>query len=130
MVGIFGNKTARNDTSKTNAEIGLTHEYGSISDNIPVRSFLRMPLSEKSKELVAFASSEKKKIEHQMSKGNIRNLFVLLGIKAEAIIQEAFETGGFGKWLPKKPREDGKNSPLIVEGELRRSISSKVGKHG
>ncbi len=66
-VGIFGNKTAREIAAEksakggvrktikgstgtlTNAEVGLIHELGSIERGIPRRSFLRMPLTQKSR---------------------------------------------------------------------------------
>ena len=67
-VGILGSKTDRHNTittkqglhkagkvssPKTNAEIGLLHEKGSLTQRIPRRSFLELPLVLKSEGLMA-----------------------------------------------------------------------------
>lgn len=145
-VGIFGNKTARGITSDkeagkagvrkvlkgtkstlTNAELGLIHELGSVERGIPKRSFLRMPISEKSKEILADAM---KGAPELLAKGDIRGILVRLGIACEKWIQLAFATRGFGSWQPDAPktaRRKGSNSPLIDTAQLRRSIASQVG---
>ena len=41
LVGIPGEKTARDDTTMTNAAIAYVHEFGSPAQHIPERSFLR-----------------------------------------------------------------------------------------
>jgi phage gpG-like protein len=127
-IGILGSKkNKRKKELATNAEIGAVHEFGSISKKIPPRSFLRMPLSEKKKELLNFILSEKKSFEKQAVKGNLKKLFERIGIKAEQIIQKAFETAGFGKWKPPKYRD---GMPLEDTSQLRRSITSKVVSRG
>ncbi len=115
-VGIFGNKNARGNTAQakavttglrkvvkgslstlTNAEIGLIHELGSNERNIPKRSFLRMPISVKSKEILADAF---KGAPELLAKGQIRTILARLGIACEKWVQIAFATRGFGSWLP------------------------------
>ena len=118
-VGILGNKNNR--SKGTNASIGAIMEFGSISKKISVRSFLRMPLHQKSKEILEMVKKTSKGL---IEKGNHTQIFVNLGLACESIIQQAFTTSGFGKWAPLKYR-DGK--PLIDTGQLRRSITSKVG---
>ena len=123
-VGIMGNKTTRtSDSGKrtpTNAEIGLVHEKGSISRNIPARSWLEQPLVFRSEKLLEGA----KQLFDNMTKENIYASYSLLGKNAEAIIQEAFDVGGLGiKWPAPKYRD---GSPLIDTGQLRRSVSSTV----
>ncbi len=145
-VGIFGNKNARDIASGdkagksgirkvvrgsrstlTNAELGLIHELGSVERGIPKRSFLRMPISVKSKEILkdAFIGAAEK-----MAKGNIRGILVKLGLACEKWIELAFASRGFGSWQPDKAqtaRRKGSNSPLIDTAQLRRSIASQVG---
>lgn len=126
-VGILGGDNSRPDEPLGNAGIGLVHEMGSTTKNIPPRSFLRMPLETKAKELVSVLDS--KLVSDNISQGNLEVALELLGIKAEAIVQEAFESGGFGKWAANSPdtiAQKGSASPLIDTGELRKSISSKV----
>lgn len=144
-VGIFGNKNARGIASNTkagksglrsvskgtkstltNAEIGLVHELGSIERSIPARSFLRMPLSMKSKEILADAF---KGAPELLRKGNIRMILARLGIACEKWIQIAFGTRGFGSWMPdllSTAIRKGSSEPLIDTAQLRRSIASKV----
>ncbi len=145
-VGIFGNKNARGITSGhqagkaglrkvvkgskstlTNAELGLIHELGSVERGIPKRSFLRMPISEKSKEILADAF---KGAPELLAKGDIKGILKRLGIACEKWIQTAFATRGFGSWAPDKQetaRRKGSNAPLIDTAQLRRSIASQVG---
>lgn len=111
----------------TNVQLGVIHEFGSHSRNIPARSFLRMPLETKKKDLLEFLSS--KTAAKLIEEGNILRLLELLGIEAEAIVQSAFETAGFGKWDQNKPEtvaRKGSSQPLIDTEQLRRSITSKV----
>lgn len=103
----------------TNAEIGMVHEYGSKSRNIPKRSWLKMPLITQSDKLFG----EAKQLLHDMCNENIEKQYKLLGASAEAIIQRAFATSGFGSW--KKPKyRDGK--PLVDTSQLRNSVTSAV----
>lgn len=144
-VGIFGNKNARGITSAkkagsaglrkvikgskstlTNAELGLIHELGSIERNIPPRSFLQMPISTKSKEILADAF---KGAPELLAKGQIRQILARLGFACEKWIQIAFGTRGFGTWAPDRlatALRKGSGEPLIDTAQLRRSISSQV----
>jgi phage gpG-like protein len=124
-VGVLGSKNSRNDIV-TNASIGLVHEFGSASKNIPERSFLRVPLTEK-------MPKEVNKLEKDMIAGltvsNIRAFLAKLGVKAEAVVQEAFDTGGFGKWQglsAKTIQKKGFDKVLIETTQLRKSITSEA----
>jgi len=125
-IGIFGNKTKRKEGALTNAEVGAIHEFGSFSRGIPPRSFLRLPLFQKSDKIVAEASHGSLK---RLADGDIVGLLKRFGIACENAIQEAFASAGFGSWAPNAPstiKAKGSSAPLIDEGELRRSIASKV----
>ena len=121
-VGILGNASGR-DGGITNAEIGAKHEFGSLSEGIPRRSFLNDPLVEKRKD---FVKAEAKIIADNLAEKNgIKKIFR----KAEEIIQQAFATGGFGKWTPLSQKtidQKGRSSILINTAQLRKSISSEV----
>lgn len=127
-VGIFSNNNAR-DGAKTNAEIGAKHEFGSLSEGIPRRSFLKDPLEMKKEELLEKA---KKIISNNIDKKDgSKKIFELIGILGESIVQEAFDTGGFGNWESLKAStitKKGSNRILIDSSQLRRSIISKVDK--
>lgn len=141
-VGIIGNKAAQNHllenrgykenrTHKTstisNSELGLIQMFGSITNGIPPRDFLLMPLITKHREIIqAFGSGS---IRDAFARGDYKKMFVLLGIKAEEIVQNAFETGGFGQWAPNETatiNRKGSSSPLIDTGQLRRAVTSDV----
>lgn len=129
-VGILGDDSNRtNDDGVTNAEVGLVHEVGSKTRNIPRRSFLEDPLTIKKDEINKTAG--KLIIENIAEKNGMTKIFKKIGIKAEAIIQEAFASGGFGTWADLEEqtiKRKGSSSKLIDKSELRKSISSGVGK--
>lgn len=124
-VGILGDSTFSND-SITNAELGVIHEFGTITnENIPPRSFLKMPLSRP--ELKAFVGGVK--IKKLVEAGEFEKALELIGLKAEEIIDGAFRSRGYGTWAANTPEtiaRKGSSSPLIDTGELRRSITSEV----
>lgn len=129
-LGIFGDKNKRDDkTGKTNADIGAAHEFGVLTKKLPRRSFLLDPLTIKGKELT-------KKVgqiidEYINEENGINKILELVGIFGESIVQEAFETGGFGAWQPIKEttaNKKGSSQILIDSSQLRRSVISKVEK--
>ena len=96
---------------------------------MPRTSFLKDPIEIKRKELLATAN---KVIKANINKeGGAEKIFELIGIAGEAIVQEAFESGGFGTWQPlAQSTIDAKGSEqiLIETSQLRKSIISKVEK--
>ena len=121
-VGVFGDhKAERTDDTINNVELATIQEFGSISAHIPARSFLRMPIMEKRKEILAFAAS--KKMADLLKAGEQKKALNLLGLFAERMIDDAFETSGFGKWASLKHRV---GKILVDTGQLRRSIWHKV----
>ena len=126
-VGIMGAKNTkidREDTTLTNADIGYVHEFG---HGVPMRSFLRMPLSVKSNQIlkdVVQAGAVKK-----LAQGDVVGVLSDLGIACERAIGEAFATGGFGDWEPDDPRTiaaKGSSAILIDTHQLEQSIASQV----
>lgn len=129
-VGIFGDENQRDEGEATNADIGAVHEFGSFSKGIPRRSFLKDPITHKRKELIKKA---KEIIDANIDKENgDKKIFELIGIYGESIIQEAFESGGFGMWQPLSQKTiNRKGSATILmqsPPQLRRSIASKTDK--
>lgn len=127
-VGIIGSKAGQqHEGGISNATLGLIQMFGSITNGIPPRDFLLMPLMTKHREIIqSFGSGS---IRDAFARGDYKKMFVLLGIKAEEIVQQAFETKGFGQWAPNAPstiRSKGSSMPLINHAELRRSITSDV----
>lgn len=150
-VGVLGGKDARNGDESAgyvpgNAEIGAIHEFGVVGgaspfkqpgiskvpikrphQNLPERSFLRMPLITKLPEAIAAQgrAAWRKAIVEKGVTFALRNL----GVLAEGIVQDAFKTGGFGTWAKLKAstiRRKGSAAILIDKAELRQSITSRV----
>lgn len=145
-VGILGSKATEvhSESDKTNVFIGMIHEFGSIDGRIPERSFLRMPVQKKLKDIKEELKKNKDKIIELVKNQEFETIFSNIGIIIERIIQEAFESSGFGEWKENayitihggwmrsktgKPihiKGKGSDKPLIDTGQLRRSITSKV----
>ena len=147
-VGILGSKVSRNTTittkqgfhkagkvasPKTNAEIGLLHEKGSLTQHIPRRSFLEMPLIMHSEGLKSIKESLVPVFSTTDSIGKRKSMwrqaYVKLGMLAENIVQTAFESRGFGQWAPDSAgtiKRKHSDQPLIDTAQLRRSITSDV----
>lgn len=126
-VGILQGKAQalHKGTKETNVDIGAKHEFGSISEKIPQRSFLRMPLDFKREELLEKIIKK----SNAILRGDTKLSFKIIGVMSETIIQEAFETRGFGQWKENAPMTialKGSDMPLIDTGQLRRSVTSEV----
>ncbi len=105
----------------------IERELGSVTQRIPARSFIKMPLQFKRAEILKFAAS--KSISTFLMLGEQKKALTYMGLFCENIIQQAFDTGGFGKWAPNKPstiKAKGSAKPLIDQAELRRAVWSKV----
>lgn len=144
-VGVIGSAAGEvHDTESglTNAEIGLINEFGSSTNNIPPRSFLRMPLETQQDKLMDVLDTGS--VKESIESGDIKQVYKTLGIAAEQIVKDAFLTGGFGNWKANAPitihggwmsnkngksfyvKGKGTDKPLIDTGALMRSISSDV----
>ena len=123
-IGILG-KDRPEEPGETVASIGAIHENGDPVRGIPQRSFIRMPLQRGAGRLQRRAEIAIPGIEED---GNVRKIFVLLGIEGEAIIKDAFDQGGPG-WETLKEetiRRKGSSAILIDKGIMRNSITSEV----
>lgn len=129
-VGVLGSKSARmggGATSATNASIGAIHEFG--TSHIPMRSFLRMPLSDFLQTYLDKAGAfNKAEIKDVIKQGSVIPWLQKVAIVAERIVSDAFATGGFGKWPGwKTPGYRNNDNRLLVDTrQLRDSISSEV----
>ena len=137
-VGVLGKRSAREDengnqSELSNADIGFVHEKGSLSRNIPRRSFLEVPLVQNIRKVARIGKIIKADLEASVDLGtDTTNAWYIahrhLGIFGEQVVQNAFEVRGPG-WQPNSPvtiAKKGSDSPLIDTAQLRRSISSDV----
>ena len=148
QIGIFGNKTSRKSGEMTNAEVGFVHEMGSVTRNIPKRSFLWDTFRFHGKELTE-SLKEATLVLYKM--GKVEEYLAVACKAAENMVQKAFDTQGFGQWAPlsyktllrkakgnlfvrmQKAAQDlyegGHNVAILIKtGQLRRAIASRVRK--
>lgn len=130
-IGVFKENNARTGFGRasdiTNAEVAFKNELGSRAENIPPRSFIQMPIASKLPE--ELRDNADFIFAPLANGGKIDEALERVGFQAEAVIQDAFDTQGFGKWPANSPMTaeiKGKNSPLIDTNQLRKSISSRV----
>lgn len=142
-VGILGDSTNRINVNietgeilgnSTNAEIGLKHEFGGITTlpngvqfDLPQRSFLRVPIIDNFQNFITkYGGFDKLTLQTMVKEGTLLKWAAKIGTVGEAIVQEAFETGGFGAW-PKSNMAYKNNDQTLVESQqLRNSIRSEV----
>lgn len=108
----------------TVAMIGAVHEYG--YEDIPERSFLRVPFAMKKDELDSFIGNQFAKVLEGRSADKALNL---VGLKASEISKEAFKTAGFGTWPALKPETiaaKGSSAILMDTRVLNNSITWAV----
>lgn len=123
-VGIIGDHDARED-GESNATIGAQHEFG--TSTLPQRSFLRMPLQTKLfNALEDSGILNQKEIDEVVKNGSFATLLRKIGKEAEGVIRDAFDSGGFGEWIPSHMENKKVKQTLVETGDLRKSISSEV----
>jgi hypothetical protein len=127
----------------TNAAIGLVHEFGSTKRRIPARSWLRLPII--TRLVPSFTAKTADFWRYMIERKGIVKTLKILGIQAENVVQEAFDTGGWGSWAPwsdsyarrrelevrHKKHRIKFIGPLLFKllvktGQLRRAVTSQV----
>lgn len=132
-IGVLGDKISRTkdlaikggEAKLTNAEIGAIHEYG--TSQTPQRSFLRQPITENLQEYLEQAGAfTKESVINIMREKSLIGFMKKVGLTAERIVQDGFDSGGFGKWPPSDMRRKKNKQTLVETQQLRNSITSEV----
>lgn len=124
-VGILGDKNSRTGKANSNATIGAYHEFGTTT--LPIRSFLRMPISDRlQKKMEESRALDKDVMKEVIRSGTVIPWLKKIAILAESIVHEAFDTGGFGKWKPSNMDRKKNHQTLVETQQLRNSINSEV----
>jgi hypothetical protein len=131
-----GHKTTDEASDLTNADIGLAHEMGVASRNLPQRSWLRTPLED---HLPGHFEKLGDEVIKDILEKQDKKAYEELSVVCEQIIQMGFATGGYGKWAPLKLStlegkhkkfsyftKEANDSILVDSGQLRKSITSAV----
>lgn len=130
-IGILGNSDIRGKDKKgtTNSEVGAAHEFGAPGRNLPQRSFLRVPLADHlEKYLEQSGAFDKKVFDDVIAQGSVVPWLKKVAATAQAVVSDAFNTKGFGKWAPwKNPNYTNEGGTLLVDTQqLRDSITTEV----
>ena len=111
----------------TVAGYGYVNEFGSITKNIPARSFIRAPLLLHLRDEIL---KNKRVFEIQFfRKFDLIGAYNKLGILGKSIILKAFATSFDGQWAPNSPitiARKHSSKPLIDTSRLRKSIDYQV----
>ena len=136
-IGIFADKNRTRPDGATMCEVAFKNEFGFEtlgkredgtlgSVLVRPRSFLVMPISTGIPLIMA-------KVKGMFSKavydGKLKGWLKLLGHAAEARVDAAFNSSGFGTWDPNTDWTVAKKKsdmPLIDSGSMRRAIASRV----
>lgn len=107
-------------------QYGAVHEFGSPKNNIPRRSFLRVPTINAENTIMKFVDQQNKLlldgINSQLFMGKI-------GAFVQGIVLKAFRSKGDGQWEElneKTIARKGSSAPLIDKGQLIQSITWDV----
>ena len=126
-VGVLGSTDARagDGSSPDNATIGAKHEFG--EDGMPIRSWLRQPLSEKFPgALESSGAFTPEAFKDCIKQKSMLPYVEKMAVVAVATIQEAFDTGGFGRWKPSKMAGKKVKQTLVETQQLKRSVTWEI----
>jgi hypothetical protein len=117
------------DAVLTNPELAAKHEYGV---GVPRRSMLRMPFHLHGDKVLKEAQADARVQLAQLQRnprGTAKKLLDRVGIAGENLVQEAFDTRGFGSWKPNAPLTvelKGSDAPLIDSAQMRHAVDSRA----
>lgn len=121
MVGLPKASNAYPDGTSVIA-VGIIHEFGSPSNNIPQRSFLRSTINIKSKEYKVLLGKLAKKIVS--GDRSMKESLGLLGLQAQGDVQKMITD------ITDPPLKVREGNPLVDTGHLRQSITFEVDSSG
>lgn len=133
-VGIFaGTKARPNDKDVTNVTLGYVHQYGSVKQGIPARPWLDRPFEMKKADYKA-KQKELLRSGDMFEKGGGKKVLQKLAYYGLSLIQDGFQTNGYGTWLPLKQATIARRplkgragaKPLLDTREFFRSITTEI----
>lgn len=145
-VGVFGGNYP--ESGQSIASVALLHEIGdptprtfnykghkiTITRGIPTRSFLRVPIIGHKNKIIMGRKFMQAYIAVALMDGKPKLPIELMAINAITEVRKAFDTRGFGKWLPNMNHEyiklKGSITPLIDTGLLRSSMDYRIEEKG
>ncbi len=124
-IGILGSKGQRDGKGPSNAEVGAAHEFG--TEHLPIRSFLRVPISEHlNAKMENSRALDEDVLKEVIKSGTVVPWLRKVAALAKGIVDDAFNTGGFGKWKPSNMDHKKTKQTLVETHQLRDSIDWDV----
>ncbi len=131
-IGILASKNPVDiETGINMATLGQIHYYGSISNKLPARDWLKMPVEMGiRKHLKTYG---KKLFTSIKNEKDLKQFHNFLGVECYNAVMDAFDTNGFGTWEPLKEstvkrKKQNKEKILTETGQLRQSVSFRTEK--
>lgn len=123
-LGVLAGKASRSEVGLSNAEIGAKHELGL---ECPKRSWLRVPLIDHWADYLKDAGAfNTKAMIRVIKEGSFVPYMKRMLIVGERVLQDGFDSGGFGKWLPSVMTHKKTKQTLVETQQLRNSLASEV----
>lgn len=111
----------------TNADILAAHEYGTT--HMEQRSVLRYPLITYLNQYMENAGAySRASMEALLASGTLRPFFEKTAITAETVVQDGFDSQGFGTWADWKDPNYKNNAGMVLVDttQLRKAITTEV----
>ena len=133
-IGILGKNVQRDGKGSSNSEIGAAHEYGSPEKGLPVRSWLRMPLTDHLPGVLENTDLlGEDKLKEVIKEGTIEPWMETVANLAEGTCKESFTNNGYGTWEELSERYEewkdqwyGTGQILVASGQLQDSVTHEI----
>lgn len=113
-----------NDTSLSMHELGMVHEYGSPTRNIPARPFIAPPIKDNVEKYKRMMRDQALKLIFRRT--TLHNALSLVGEAGKADIQKYMLSANFAPLSAATIERKGSSKPLIDTGQMRNAITYEV----
>ena len=112
------------DTSLSMHELGMVHEYGSPTRNIPARPFIAPPIKDNVEKYKSMMRDQALKLIFRRT--TLHNALSLVGEAGKADIQKYMLSANFAPLSAATIERKGSSKPLIDTGQMRNAITYEV----
>lgn len=112
------------DTSLSMHELGMVHEYGSPTRNIPARPFIAPPIKDNVEKYKRMMRGQALKLIFRRT--TLHNALALVGEAGKADIQKYMLSANFAPLSAATIERKGSSKPLIDTGQMRNAITYEV----
>lgn len=112
------------DTDLSMHELGMVHEYGSPTRNIPARPFIEPPIKDNVEKYKRMMRDQALKLIFRRT--TLNNALSLVGEAGKADIQKYMLSANFTPLSAATIERKGSSKPLIDTGQMRNAITYEV----